>query len=231
MSPRYRNLKKRQKTPVVVKRPSRKAMAENAKVKREWSVDPIDPDDPVITREVTSKDLTDLHVATAIEGSRGSLRLIAQRLGCSRQVAAGMIKRSEDLTSQLEDEIEASVDTLEEALYDKVASGDTPAIIFGLKTRGRKRGYSEKIEVDQNISGTILGITATPDEAASALSDVMASRVEAYRLMQQRKAEYAKVHGLSTPQPPSALDEALRVLRAKDVTPATSSVDEPDFLK
>lgn len=38
---------------------------------------------------------------------------------------------------------ELLVDLLEDALVKKVKKGDTTAIIFGLKTKGRHRGYSE----------------------------------------------------------------------------------------
>jgi len=39
---------------------------------------------------------------------------------------------------------EAKIDAWEEALHRNVVAGDTVATIFGLKTKGRKRGYGDK---------------------------------------------------------------------------------------
>lgn len=206
-------------------------MRANAKEAPRWSVDPVPEDDRVVTRHKHNVDLTIDHYKQAIVGSRGSLRLIAERLGCSRTVAQNGIRGNKLLQALFDDEVESSVDTLEEALFRRVEEGDTPAIVFGLKTRGRHRGYNDKIEVEQNVSATVLGITAKVDES-HALSDVMVERIEAFRLMQIKKAEYAKAHGLNVPEPPAfgALDNALTMVKEmKNVTPAANQV--PEFLE
>ncbi len=40
-----------------------------------------------------------------------------------------------------------SVDFAESALYQRIKEGDTTAIIFQLKSRGKKRGYGDKQEL------------------------------------------------------------------------------------
>lgn len=51
------------------------------------------------------------------------------------------------------------LDTAEESLHDQIKEGNTTATIFFLKTRGRKRGYIEKQELEH--SGQIKTETVT----------------------------------------------------------------------
>ena len=47
---------------------------------------------------------------------------------------------------------ERFVDFLEDALKKRISAGDTTAIIFALKTKGKKRGYVERSEMDVNAN-------------------------------------------------------------------------------
>lgn len=46
---------------------------------------------------------------------------------------------------------EVALDFTEEALYDRIRSRDTTAIIFHLKTKGRHRGYVERKEIAHEV--------------------------------------------------------------------------------
>ena len=47
---------------------------------------------------------------------------------------------------------EEVIDFAENALYRKIADGDTTSIIFFLKTKGKHRGYIERTEVAAEVS-------------------------------------------------------------------------------
>lgn len=60
--------------------------------------------------------------------------------------------KSKKLDDKLKEVEESLVDFTESKLLEKIAEGDMTAIIFHLKTKGKKRGYIERVE--NNISLT-----------------------------------------------------------------------------
>lgn len=61
-------------------------------------------------------------------------------------------KKDPKLDAMLSDESESIIDFTESKLLEKIQEGDLTAIIFMLKTRGKNRGYVERIE--NNVSLT-----------------------------------------------------------------------------
>jgi len=68
--------------------------------------------------------------------------------------------------SKLCDEvIDITVDVVEQSLLNNIIKGDTTAIIFYLKTKGKSRGYVEHVQADINLlSGVGLKIGLGPEE-------------------------------------------------------------------
>lgn len=97
--------------------------------------------------------LSKAKVKAALEENNGNVSAAARSLGCARQSIYDYINKYDEIAEVLDDAREQIVDKAEEALMRQITHGDTTAIIFTLKTRGRGRGWGEKIETEH--SGTI----------------------------------------------------------------------------
>lgn len=87
----------------------------------------------------------------AIIDSYGNISTIAKRLGVSRTTIYKYLEKNQDLKDRIESEREVAIDFAESQLMEKIKSGDTVSIIFFLKTQGRRRGYSERFQVEGNF--------------------------------------------------------------------------------
>jgi hypothetical protein len=85
-------------------------------------------------------------IKKAIQGSGGYISEIARRLKCDWHTADKYIKEFE-LTEDLLIEDERATDRAEIKLMEAIEEGEIAAIIFRLKTKGKKRGYVERQEV------------------------------------------------------------------------------------
>lgn len=93
-------------------------------------------------------------IKKAIEDSGGNISIIAERLGCEWHTAKTYIEKSEETKAAYEAETESVIDLAESKLIENIQANDNTAIIFYLKTKGKKRGYIEKTEVEH--SGNIV---------------------------------------------------------------------------
>lgn len=98
------------------------------------------------------KKIRNKQIATtfAKKGCNVSATCIA--LGIDRATFYKWRKEDPKLDAMLNDESESIIDFTESKLIEKIGEGDLTAIIFMLKTRGKNRGYIERVE--NNISVT-----------------------------------------------------------------------------
>jgi len=83
----------------------------------------------------------------AIHKSRGLLTAAADALGCTRGAIYEAAKKHPEIQQAIEEARERTTDVAEGKLFQKINEGDNTAIIFYLKTQGKKRGYVERQEV------------------------------------------------------------------------------------
>jgi hypothetical protein len=88
----------------------------------------------------------------AMEMCHGIVSDACKSVGVSRVTYYDYYKNDSEFKDSI-DEIECSVlDYVENKLFLNIEKGDVTCMIFYLKTKGKKRGYVEKSEIDHNIS-------------------------------------------------------------------------------
>jgi hypothetical protein len=85
----------------------------------------------------------------ALVKSYGIVTSACKVVGIDRQTHGRWVKSDPEYAAAVQaiDPETLIVDFAEHALLKRITAGDTTAIIFALKTRGRKRGYNERYDV------------------------------------------------------------------------------------
>ena len=87
----------------------------------------------------------------AYRESLGVIKHACEKADISRRTYYNWLENDEEFKQAVEDIGEEAIDFAENALKKKIREGDTTATIFYLKTKGKKRGYIERTEVDATI--------------------------------------------------------------------------------
>lgn len=90
---------------------------------------------------------SDKQIIDALEKTHGNQAAAARALECSRNTIRNRINSSEDVKEAYDSVNEANLDKAENELMDLVRSGDFRAIKFYLRTKGRKRGYGDRLDL------------------------------------------------------------------------------------
>lgn len=83
----------------------------------------------------------------------GNITKACSTCGISRQTYYDWKKEDEEFNYHVENIEEYIIDTVENHLLDQIKEGNTVATIFYLKTKGKKRGYVERSEIDHTTKG------------------------------------------------------------------------------
>lgn len=108
-----------------------------------------DPKDK--TEDNRYRDIPFPKVAQAYKKSAGNLTLTAETLGINRRTLDRWREKYPELDEMMRDVDEGLLDLCESRLMQQINESNLTAIIFYLKTKGKKRGYIE----GQIISGSL----------------------------------------------------------------------------
>ena len=89
-----------------------------------------------------------------IEKTGGNLSEVARLCGVARITVYRWCTQIPELNAAMHQSRESFVDEMEELLIDQARNGNIAAIIFGLKTQGKARGYVEREKLDVKIDVT-----------------------------------------------------------------------------
>lgn len=101
-----------------------------------------------IKKERKATELQKNALIEALEASLGVVSTAVKMVGLHRATFYEWVKNDPEFKQAVDDITENALDFAETALHSKIRGGDTTAIIFYLKTKGKKRGYVEKSEVE-----------------------------------------------------------------------------------
>jgi hypothetical protein len=93
----------------------------------------------------------------ALEATLGVVTPACKNAGVERITHYRWMKSDKRYREQVESITDIALDFAESRLHGKIKDGDTASILFYLKTKGKARGYVEKMEQDANfnITGSI----------------------------------------------------------------------------
>ena len=86
----------------------------------------------------------------ALRRSGGNIQEASFSAGISRSTHYAWLNKSDIYKKEYEEVIESVIDDVESALMKKIEEGNITAIIFFLKTKGKNRGYTERVEHNFN---------------------------------------------------------------------------------
>ena len=119
---------------------------------------------------MTKTDVNKKGMVEAMEKALGVVTTACKIVGISRETHYRWIKEDEEYRNQINDIENIALDFAESKLHEQINEGSVPSIIFYLKTKGKKRGYVERQEIDTTIKQPDFS-NLTTDEILDLLRD------------------------------------------------------------
>ena len=105
-----------------------------------------------------------------MEKSLGIVTTACRNVGIARDTHYRWMRDDDDYRKAVESIEGIALDLAESKLHEEILGGNTAAIIFFLKTKGKRRGYVEKQEVETTIKQPDFSGIST-DELMQLLND------------------------------------------------------------
>lgn len=90
-----------------------------------------------------------------LRASKGIISYACEAVKVSRRTYYNWYNEDEDFKEKADEILDYVIDLVESKLLSNISDGDTTAMIFFLKTKGKHRGYIEKSEVDVNVNHSL----------------------------------------------------------------------------
>jgi len=96
---------------------------------------------------MTKSDISKKAMIDALEKSLGVVTSACRSVGISRQTHYRWLEEDEEYKQQVDELANVALDYAETKLHNQITKENPTAIIFYLKTKGKKRGYVERQEI------------------------------------------------------------------------------------
>lgn len=103
-------------------------------------------------------------VLIALEKSLGLVTEACKKAGVGRTTFYEWLKDDQEFKKQVDDIEDIALDFAESQLFKNIGAGKEASLIFYLKTKGRKRGYIEKVEGTFPAQQEIINLDSLTDE-------------------------------------------------------------------
>ena len=105
-------------------------------------------------KNVTKRNTKKRAMLKALENALGVVTVACASVKIERVTHYRWLKEDEEYRTAVEDLENVALDFAENKLHQNIKNGDVASTIFYLKTKGKKRGYTEKQELDVNANLT-----------------------------------------------------------------------------
>lgn len=118
----------------------------------------------------TKTDILKRNLLEALEKSLGVVTTACKIVDCNRSTFYKYYNNDQDFKSSVDELQNLTLDFAESQLHQQIKDGNTTATIFYLKTKGKKRGYVERKEVEMTAQVSTSKIS---DEAKKKIDDIL----------------------------------------------------------
>lgn len=99
---------------------------------------------------MTDNDIIKKAMIAALEKSLGIVTTACKSVDISRETHYRWLREDEGYKAAVESIADIALDFAESKLHKSIENGSDTAVIFYLKTKGKKRGYIERQEIDMS---------------------------------------------------------------------------------
>jgi len=107
-------------------------------------------------RQVNAIEQVKNNIVDAMIQSLGNVSEVCNKLNISRTTFYNYYNNDLEFKEQIDDIKNIALDFVESKLIGKIKEGDIVAILFYLKTQGKKRGYIERVENEITIQQPVV---------------------------------------------------------------------------